>query len=581
MIRSLICAFAQQCVKIPTSLEHLFSSCENGQRQPPLDSLLEVLHHTIQEFPQSYIILDALDECVDCAELMSILERIAGWKLDETHLLVTSRKIHDIQRSLESIEDTRHTICLEKELVDKDILTYVRQTLSNDISLSKWQKDPNIRNEIEAALAKGSQGMYVTLLLGFNSNTKNTNRFQWAVCQIDTLRKCRNRMALRQTLTTLPQTLGETYERILCAINEDDSEYAIRILRWLTFCCRPLLVEEIAEVVAIDVERSRAFNSEEVLEDPLEVLSICSSLVTITATEDHLSTKRIVTLAHYSIKEYLSTERILQSRAARYSIRGIDCNEFIAKGCVSYLLQFQGSDPFSSATIQESKLALYAAKFWITHTQAAAPNAEDLNRLIMELFSTENRAYLNWIRIYTLDRPWVLPEFDKTLSEVPDPLYVASFNGLTEIVDLLLFKASADVNAQDGEYGTASALQAAASRGYDKTVELLLDRGADINAEGGFYGTALQAASGESHDRTVELLVDRGADVNAQGGYYGTALQAASAEGHERIVELLLNGGAEVNAQVGDFGAPLQEALISGYERIAQLLLNRGANVNA
>jgi hypothetical protein len=113
-------------------------------------------------------------------------------------------------------------------------------------------------------------------------------------------------MTLRKALTTLPQTLGETYERILCAINEDDSDYAIRILRWLAFCCRPLLIEEIAEVVAIDVERNPAFNNDEVLEDPLEVLSICSSLVTITATGGDSLTKRIVTLAHFSVKEYLN-----------------------------------------------------------------------------------------------------------------------------------------------------------------------------------------------------------------------------------------------------------------------------------
>jgi hypothetical protein len=167
MVRSLICGLSQQCVKIPTSLEHLFSSCENGQRQPPLDSLLEVLYRTIQEFPQSYIILDALDECTDRAELTAILERMAGWNLDESHLLVTSRKEHDIQRSLESIIDTQNTICLESELVDRDILTYVRHTLSTDKSLSKWQKDPTIREEIESALIKGAHGMYAYAPISF------------------------------------------------------------------------------------------------------------------------------------------------------------------------------------------------------------------------------------------------------------------------------------------------------------------------------------------------------------------------------------------------------------------------------
>jgi hypothetical protein len=54
-----------------------------------------------------------------------------------------------------------------------------------------------------------------------------------------------------------------------------------RILQWLTFSARLLSVEEIAEVVAIDVARDLTFNCDEVLEDPLDALNICSSLVTI------------------------------------------------------------------------------------------------------------------------------------------------------------------------------------------------------------------------------------------------------------------------------------------------------------
>jgi hypothetical protein len=44
------------------------------------------------------------------------------------------------------------------------------------------------------------------------------------------------------------------------------------------------------------------------------------------------------------------------------------------------------------------------------------------------------------------------------------------------------------------------------------------------------------------------MLLDKGADVNAQGGDYGNALQAASAGGHEAVVKLLLDKGADVNA---------------------------------
>jgi ankyrin repeat protein len=58
-----------------------------------------------------------------------------------------------------------------------------------------------------------------------------------------------------------------------------------------------------------------------------------------------------------------------------------------------------------------------------------------------------------------------------------------------------------------------------------------VDRGADVNTQGGEHGNALQAAALEGHEVIVRLLVDRGADVNAQGSGYGHALQAAAWNG--------------------------------------------------
>ena len=61
-------------------------------------------------------------------------------------------------------------------------------------------------------------------------------------------------------------------------------------------------------------------------------------------------------------------------------------------------------------------------------------------------------------------------------------------------------------------------------RGYAKIVRILLERGADVNAEGGCFGNALQAASLEGHNTMVLILLEQGADVNAQGGEYSNAL---------------------------------------------------------
>ncbi len=64
--------------------------------------------------------------------------------------------------------------------------------------------------------------------------------------------------------------------------------------------------------------------------------------------------------------------------------------------------------------------------------------------------------------------------------------------------------------------------------------------GANINAQGGNYGNALQAAAAEACYGIVQMLIEKGANINAQGGYYGNALQAAAARGCHGIVQMLI-----------------------------------------
>ncbi|KAF2630885.1 HET-domain-containing protein [Macroventuria anomochaeta] len=159
MLRSLLCQLLQRSVLIPRSLDVLFSSCENGQRELSLHALLEVTQQVMQEFTQVYIVLDALDECTQRSELLDVLEIVAGWQLHNLHLLMTSRKERDIESSLESYVDKEDTVCLQSDVVDKDIQRYVQQRLSDDKSLVKWQRDAAIRQEIEAALMCGARGI--------------------------------------------------------------------------------------------------------------------------------------------------------------------------------------------------------------------------------------------------------------------------------------------------------------------------------------------------------------------------------------------------------------------------------------
>jgi type III secretory pathway component EscV len=145
---------------IPKGVDALFLSSDNGQRQPPLHALLEVTPQVMQQFTHAYIVLDALDECTQLQELMDVLKTVAGWQLDNMHLLMTSRKERDIESSLESYVEEEDTVCLQRDVVDRDIQRYVQQRLSDDKKLAKWNKDAAVRQEIEDALMQGARGMY-------------------------------------------------------------------------------------------------------------------------------------------------------------------------------------------------------------------------------------------------------------------------------------------------------------------------------------------------------------------------------------------------------------------------------------
>ena len=269
-------------------------------------------------------------------------------------------------------------------------------------------------------------------------------RFRWAECQLNALQKCLNRPMLQKALASLPETLDDTYVRILCNIDKEHSQYALRILQWLVYSARPLQIEELVEVIAVDPDGDPRFDAKNRLKEPRDILTICSSLVTTTVetTVDHrgeTTTKELVRLAHFSVKEYLVSDRIQAGEAKQYSILEIYANMSIVKICLAYLLQFDRSDSLGSETVKDFPLARYAAQYWTQHARVAGKDASSIHPLIMELFLSKRNAYINWIRLFDPDRAFEKePNVTRDLKSVASPLYYASLAGLIESVRLLL-----------------------------------------------------------------------------------------------------------------------------------------------
>jgi ankyrin repeat protein len=83
------------------------------------------------------------------------------------------------------------------------------------------------------------------------------------------------------------------------------------------------------------------------------------------------------------------------------------------------------------------------------------------------------------------------------------------------------------------------------------------------------------------HKQLLEMLVAKGADVNAQGASGATALFFAALRGQKDDVQFLLDHGANVNLPDAYGNTPLDCVLHRGYETFVSLLVDKGADVNA
>jgi ankyrin repeat domain-containing protein 50 len=134
-------------------------------------------------------------------------------------------------------------------------------------------------------------------------------------------------------------------------INEECRPEARRALLWLAFSERPLLLKEVAEAAVVDPDT--AFSPDERLPDPSYILEILGSLVTVSSEGvsnsasdydlDCLSGREI-RLAHFSVKEYLISERIRCGKASEFGATSIDANLFIAESCLSYTFHYDESN---------------------------------------------------------------------------------------------------------------------------------------------------------------------------------------------------------------------------------------------
>jgi ankyrin repeat protein len=164
---------------------------------------------------------------------------------------------------------------------------------------------------------------------------------------------------------------------------------------------------------------------------------------------------------------------------------------------------------------------------------------------------------------------------------------VPGFHESAAIGDLGRVRAALDVDpARLDSYSPEgfTALALAAHFGHRDVMQLLIDRGADMNrvAAHRLAVTPLHAALFGRQVEAALLLVERGADVTPARGGTGmkragwTALHYAAGMGLVALVEPLLDRGADPAREDEEGKTPLQVAIDANHDDIARILRSRG-----
>ncbi|NBX03920.1 MAG: hypothetical protein EBR02_07690 [Alphaproteobacteria bacterium] len=163
----------------------------------------------------------------------------------------------------------------------------------------------------------------------------------------------------------------------------------------------------------------------------------------------------------------------------------------------------------------------------------------------------------------------------------PSPLFQAIYDKDIDAVRREL-SSGADVNARN-EHGDTPLGAAFYHPPSPEISTLLIEAGADVNAQLGHDYIALHHAVLIGHVALVNLLLKKGDAVNAVGRWGCTPLHFAvhDAEANIEIVRALLSCGADVNARAGWGHTPLHYAVADNQDDIAELLIKHGADTSA
>ncbi|KAN0136379.1 hypothetical protein V8E53_005747 [Lactarius tabidus] len=507
--------------------------------------------------------------------VLDLIKDLVNLRLPNLRICVTSRPEVDIGKELEPLAS--ETVSLETELGQKKgISDYVRSIVysGSGTFMKRWREED--KEHVIETLSERADGM-----------------FRWVFCQLEMLQNCLPQN-VRRVLQELPSSLDETYERMLRDILKTNPDQAYRLLQCLTVATRPLGVDELAEILALDFDGAEngvpALNKDWRWDDGRQgVLATCSSLIVVVEGYVASSTTRVVQFAHFSVKEFLTSDRLanVKEDISRFHIRLEPAHMVTAQACLAILLQSVHDDAAKST----SALSNYASQQWVNHAHFRNVSLR-VEGGMRRLFDPAKPYFTAWLNSCNRDHEWLsfLPQdfyisgYTKFTSlgedDAPLCLYYAALYGFHDLTKYLITKYPHHVNATVGL--KKSLLAAALSSRRIQVADLLYQHGAALSI-GNKGRTLLHAASADGMVDVAQWLLNTGADADAQDDDHSTPLHLAVTNGQLELVRTLLWHGVDVHTVTVHNSTPLHEASTGRHtdSDIVRLLIEHGADVHA
>ncbi|MCJ1436452.1 hypothetical protein MMC27_005831 [Xylographa pallens] len=287
-----------QCAALPDFVDELYQ--KEGHKPANFEPAIfwKLLQQLSENFPQTFIIVDALDELENDKlrtrkNLLRVISTDRESKSD-IRVFATSRP---------HLEDINNVLCAFPKLLiearDNDMRSFLLQRIEGFGDLEDIiHNDKEFKAEIIETLVEKANKLFLIPAL-----------------HIDRLLESTSRAEIEETLENITGTIGDAYASTLSRIQnlpKARSDLALDTLMWLSHSKRPLRFAELQEALAVRIG-SKNINRKAYVSAKI-ILSTCLGLINIESDTE------VVRLKHPTLEEYLkSSPKLLNSPAVRTS----------------------------------------------------------------------------------------------------------------------------------------------------------------------------------------------------------------------------------------------------------------------